>query len=572
MIGRSAWAVAIGDEGKRIAQPDVEPAWQPEFLSHADGQHAAVNKHRRARVVGRDVKDLQCPLIVESVPVHGGEQADTPQPQTAQGSFRPLLGILACWIHHEPADEPIRVLCHSDRDRFLVPRHARHEGHPRDIVLVQLCNPAVCEVRGFTRRLPPQHRGYGAHRFSGCQIALVSRQGLEESRREEMTMCVVNHGCPIMNGLGAAKRFVDDFVWSGWRFEISVFDPLGVGRGQRIDETVERSKVATVAALDRLLDAVIARDEDRVGSPHVSEVLGGVRFATPCGKPFFEGLTAGKHRRKRFGIVSLGDTCEVTEKEGEIDRLGAQEIETFLDELDGCLRRETKFGAEAGDVLAAESLRISRERGFGDRGCLTRILRKQRPQGLREAGEVPEPDVRLVAPGIARTVVDGAEDALRVEGVHERARAIVDRLSRNGRVVRVHHTVDEAKRHPLGDQIRLGSHDRLQQRHIRIWRFGGVRVVPRNGMIRKESQGIDIVACKKVLKGPDANVTGRHAGEHGAEERPFLAHDVFASRNSGECPGRGNPKRGHRFADNVFAEHRAERRFAIATAREWRAP
>ena len=38
--------------------------------------------------------------------------------------------------------------------------------------------------------------------------------------------------------LGAAERFVDDLFWSRWRFEISVFDLLGVRRGERIDETV----------------------------------------------------------------------------------------------------------------------------------------------------------------------------------------------------------------------------------------------------------------------------------------------------------------------------------------------
>ena len=31
--------------------------------------------------------------------------------------------------------------------------------------------------------------------------------------------------------LGAAESFVDDFFWSRWRFEISVFDLFSVGRG-----------------------------------------------------------------------------------------------------------------------------------------------------------------------------------------------------------------------------------------------------------------------------------------------------------------------------------------------------
>ena len=31
--------------------------------------------------------------------------------------------------------------------------------------------------------------------------------------------------------LGAAESFVDDFFWSWWRFEISVFNLISVGRG-----------------------------------------------------------------------------------------------------------------------------------------------------------------------------------------------------------------------------------------------------------------------------------------------------------------------------------------------------
>ena len=53
---------------------------------------------------------------------------------------------------------------------------------------------------------------------------------------------------------------------------------------------------------------------------------------------------------------------------------------------------------------------------------------------------------------------------------------------------------------------------------------------------------------------------------------PVLAHDPFAGGNSGQRPRGGNSQRGHGFADNVFAEHRAEGGFAIAAARERRAP
>ena len=124
--------------------------------------------------------------------------------------------------------------------------------------------------------------------------------------------------------LGAAKSFSDDFFWSRRRFEIRVFDLLSVGHGERIDETVEWGIVATIGVLDGLLDAVITRNEDRVGRTHVGEVLGGIGFAPPFGEPFLKRLAPGKHRRKRFRILPTGDACQLTEEEGEIDLLSAE--------------------------------------------------------------------------------------------------------------------------------------------------------------------------------------------------------------------------------------------------------
>ena len=71
-------------------------------------------------------------------------------------------------------------------------------------------------------------------------------------------------------------------------------------RGRRRDtEETERS-LAAIGALDGVLDAVITRNQNRVGSAHAGKVLGGASFAAPFGEPFFERLTGGKHRSKRF--------------------------------------------------------------------------------------------------------------------------------------------------------------------------------------------------------------------------------------------------------------------------------
>ena len=67
-------------------------------------------------------------------------------------------------------------------------------------------------------------------------------------------------------------------------------------------------------------------------------------------------------------------------------------------------------------------------------------------------------------------------------------------------------------------------------------------------------------------------MTGRHTGEHGARQQPFRAHDAFAGRHGGKRSRRGYSERGHGFADDVFADHRAEGCLAIAAAGEWCAP
>jgi|SRR5580704_7365220 hypothetical protein len=69
-----------------------------------------------------------------------------------------------------------------------------------------------------------------------------------------------NHLFLRASGLGAAESFLDDFFRPRWRFEVSVFDLFGVGRGQGIHQTVEWNKVADISTLDCLLHTVIARD------------------------------------------------------------------------------------------------------------------------------------------------------------------------------------------------------------------------------------------------------------------------------------------------------------------------
>src|SRR5206468_3121854 len=69
----------------------------------------------------------------------------------------------------------------------------------------------------------------------------------------------------------------------------------------------------------------------------------------------------------------------------------------------------------------------------------------------------------------------------------------------------------------------------------------------------------------RVLKGADTKMTRRYAGQNGAGQLGF-ALDQFTGGYYRQAAGSGNPQRMHGFADNVFAQHRPERRTAVASA------
>lgn len=76
-----------------------------------------------------------------------------------------------------------------------------------------------------------------------------------------------------------------------------------------------------------------------------------------------------------------------------------------------------------------------------------------------------------------------------------------------------------------------------------------------------------IAAGGEELKRADPDVAGRDAGEHCAGQSVF-AVDGFPGGRGGQGPGRRNAQGVHGFAENVLAEHRAERGFAIAAPGE----
>ena len=155
--------------------------------------------------------------------------------------------------------------------------------------------------------------------------------------------------------------------------------------------------------------------------------------------------------------------------------------------------------------------------------------------------------------------------------IHERARAVVDRFAGECHVVGVHHAMDEADQLPAGDQGRLPSEDRVEQRDVRLRRIGELRVVSRPRVVRKRPHGFLVVVCRCPLHGADADMARGNARQHCAVEHR-LAIDRLARLHHCQAPGGRNAERVHRLADDVFPQHRPERGAPVTPAGEPRLP
>ena len=88
-------------------------------------------------------------------------------------------------------------------------------------------------------------------------------------------------------------------------------------------------------------------------------------------------------------------------------------------------------------------------------------------------------------------------------------------------------------------------------------------------MVGEPPHAVGVAARGEKLEGADADMARRHAGQHRAGQHGLADH-VLAGDDGGERARGRNAQREHRLADDVFAQHRPERRAAVAAAGERR--
>src|SRR6478672_8194266 len=87
--------------------------------------------------------------------------------------------------------------------------------------------------------------------------------------------------------------------------------------------------------------------------------------------------------------------------------------------------------------------------------------------------------------------------------------------------------------------------------------------MPLDRVVRQRSQRGQIIVSRRILESADADMAGSDPREHRAWQQ-LLANNFLTGDGDREAAGGWNAERMHRFADDVFAQHRPERRATVA--------
>ena len=279
---------------------------------------------------------------------------------------------------------------------------------------------------------------------------------------------------------------------------------FGVGIGEGREEALQRSEIVRGGGGEGGFDGVVAGNDGGVVGVHAAGDLGGgLGLAREAGSP---ALVPGSEG----GVAGSGGGVELAKGAGVVGASLVQEGEEVLGQrgVVGLVGEEAEFAAQGGEPVAAEAL-VKGVDGFlgeGEGGFGIGVQNGE--QGFGEAGEIPRGDGGLLAEGVATVAVDGAEDGGGVVAVDEGARAVINGLAGERHVVGIHHAVDEADAHPLGDERGLALDGFHQKRGDRLLGLRALGEVSAQGVIGEEAQGGGIAEGGEILEGADADVAG----------------------------------------------------------------
>jgi two-component system sensor histidine kinase/response regulator len=210
------------------------------------------------------------------------------------------------------------------------------------------------------------------------------------------------------------------------------------------------------------LHPMVPRNVEGVHGIHGSRAGDGVGEAgAPPDHPLVVGLGVGEQRTDQR-VVPGRRRGEPTEGEGIVDRLtveGGQKTIRQVEVTGLGFTVQAQLAAHPGQPGGIVPFAERFEHGDRPRDGRLGVPINEGQQGLREPGQIPASDLRLLTEGVPAAAIDGAEDGGRAVGIEKGAGAVVDGLPGDGHVVGIHHPMDETDQHPARDQRRLPVRD-----------------------------------------------------------------------------------------------------------------
>ena len=96
---------------------------------------------------------------------------------------------------------------------------------------------------------------------------------------------------------------------------------------------------------------------------------------------------------------------------------------------------------------------------------------------------------------------------------------------------------------------------------------GRLRIMSGDHMICEQAKPLEVTAGGKELEGTDPDMARSHARENSAGQRS-LARNRFTGHYRCQRTGRRDAQRSHRFAYDIFPQHRSKRSAPISAARK----
>ena len=152
--------------------------------------------------------------------------------------------------------------------------------------------------------------------------------------------------------------------------------------------------------------------------PHDGEALGGLaalrgKAFAPSRRPFVESAGIAEKRPHPSSLSGAGGgVAQAAERQREVDAVRSHAVEQVLGEerIVRFASKQSQLAPKTGRESLFEQRHKGSERRLSNLHSGVRVFRKKRQQRLGEAGQVPLRDARLVAIGVAATMVDRAVD------------------------------------------------------------------------------------------------------------------------------------------------------------------